>query len=207
MIDVKLKFSELNNLSDARYAAGVGAAFIGFNFNPESPRFIDPEKFKEIAGWLHGSEFIIEWDSTPFEDISTQMEELQLSWLQLNFYDVAAIKLLSDFNLIQNINLDSSHDPFKEIEDIADDVEYFLLRFEDSKNQETFLANPGSMQSLKNICQQHPCFLDFHFTEANLLSMIETIKPYGINLKGGNEIRPGYKDFDEMAGLVELLEG
>jgi len=29
---------------------------------------------------------------------------------------------------------------------------------------------------------------------------------YGIALKGGEEITPGYKDFDELADILEKLE-
>ena len=33
-----------------------------------------------------------------------------------------------------------------------------------------------------------------------------TSKVKGISLKGGEEIRPGYKDFDELADILEALE-
>ena len=37
-------------------------------------------------------------------------------------------------------------------------------------------------------------------------AILDDVQPKGIALKGGNEIRPGYKEFDEMADILEALE-
>jgi phosphoribosylanthranilate isomerase len=49
---IRLKICGLTSLSDAEFALGCGADFLGFNFYPGSPRFIPPDRFKEIQGLL-----------------------------------------------------------------------------------------------------------------------------------------------------------
>ena len=47
-----VKVSGINNLSDARYCSGMEVNQLGFSIEPSSPNYTDPEKFKEIKGWL-----------------------------------------------------------------------------------------------------------------------------------------------------------
>jgi phosphoribosylanthranilate isomerase len=52
--------THVSSLSDARYFAGMGATYIAIQVNPELPGYLAPEKFKEIAGWIAGPEFILQ---------------------------------------------------------------------------------------------------------------------------------------------------
>jgi phosphoribosylanthranilate isomerase len=40
----------------------------------------------------------------------------------------------------------------------------------------------------------------------SVLDIINTVKPMGIELKGGTEISPGLKDFEALSEILELLE-
>lgn len=78
-----LKFSNVSNLSDARYAAGMWADFIGFCFDPSSPDYIEPAKAKEIAGWVNGPLITGEFGNQPPEWISDFVKAIPLHALQL----------------------------------------------------------------------------------------------------------------------------
>jgi hypothetical protein len=43
-------------------------------------------------------------------------------------------------------------------------------------------------------------------SEFNVKSLVAELKLYGIALEGGEEIKPGLKDFDELADILEELE-
>ena len=62
MLKTFVKVSGVNNLSDARYCAGMGVDVIGFNIDPELGEAIDPVKFGEISSWLAGADYAIEGD-------------------------------------------------------------------------------------------------------------------------------------------------
>ena len=49
---VKVKVCGITNLEDALRAVEFGADFLGFNFYPPSPRYITPEKTREILAEL-----------------------------------------------------------------------------------------------------------------------------------------------------------
>ena len=52
--------THVSSLSDARYFAGMGAGYIAIQVNTELPGYLAPEKFKEIAGWIAGPEFMLQ---------------------------------------------------------------------------------------------------------------------------------------------------
>ena len=49
-----VKISSVNNLSDARYCAGMGVDIIGFDLHEGSDHYVSPSKFKEIERWISG---------------------------------------------------------------------------------------------------------------------------------------------------------
>jgi phosphoribosylanthranilate isomerase len=79
----KLKFSEIKNLSDARYASGMWADFIGFCFDPSSPSYIEPNKAKEIISWISGPAIVGEFGNQPPEWIQDFVTSFQLKVVQI----------------------------------------------------------------------------------------------------------------------------
>ena len=57
-----------------------------------------------------------------------------------------------------------------------------------------------------SISAELPALINDGFNAGDLLSLLDQFQPKGIVLEGGNEIRPGYKDFNELADILELLE-
>ncbi|MES2617835.1 MAG: hypothetical protein V4613_08150 [Bacteroidota bacterium] len=78
-----LKFSSITNLSDARYAAGMWADFIGFSFDPSSPSYLEPNKAKEIAGWVNGPLLVGEFGHQPKEWIMDFVNAIPLHAIQI----------------------------------------------------------------------------------------------------------------------------
>src|SRR3989338_5532700 len=48
----KVKVCGITNMEDAVIASSLGANFLGFNFYPKSPRFLNKKKVKEIIETL-----------------------------------------------------------------------------------------------------------------------------------------------------------
>ncbi len=206
---VNIKFGAVNNLSDARYAAGCGASFLGFNFNPEHPQYLDTEKFKEIAGWIDGPMMVAEWDDLPASYIRSETESLGLDYIQLNAFNQELSEALSHFTLIQNFDLDHCKH-FNEIILMVDAVQkhtkYYLLSFTDYDKQLSFLNDPHAKLLLIEFCRSYPVIFNFVWTSKNVLSTLEEFHPFGINISGSAEERPGVKDFADLNSIIDLLE-
>jgi hypothetical protein len=78
-----LKFSSISNLTDARYAAGAWADFVGFCFDPGSDHYIEPKCAKEIIAWINGPVVVAEFGNQPIEWIKDFVDALQLSVIEL----------------------------------------------------------------------------------------------------------------------------
>ncbi|RYD81020.1 MAG: hypothetical protein EOP53_07205 [Sphingobacteriales bacterium] len=206
-LKTNVKLGEITNLSDARFAAGRGAQFAGFNLTPNHEKYIAPENVQEIIGWLDGPKLVGEWNSGIAEIISDTAERLQLHYIQLNFLDIDLGSKLQEWNIIQNLHIDQPVEMLlKQIDAVQHFTHTFMLSFAEPEKQESFLANDVNVQKLASLCSDYPVLLNFQFTEENLLPVLEKLNPFGINLKGDDEIKPGYKDFDELNNIIDLLE-
>jgi phosphoribosylanthranilate isomerase len=61
-------------------------------------------------------------------------------------------------------------------------------------------------EDLKNWCKNFPIILGIGIKKEELDLILNEIKPAGISLKGGEEIKPGLKSFDELSSILEELE-
>ena len=78
-----LKFSSISNLTDARYAAGAWADFVGFCFDPSSDHYIEPKSAKEIIAWINGPVVVAEFGKQPIEWIKDFVDALQITVIEL----------------------------------------------------------------------------------------------------------------------------
>ena len=85
MLIVKVKICGITNYEDAAAALLMGADILGFNFYPESPRFVSPEKATEIIGKLPAfMEVAGVFVNSPFKEIRDTIKQCQLGWIQLH---------------------------------------------------------------------------------------------------------------------------
>jgi phosphoribosylanthranilate isomerase len=197
-----VKVGEVNNLSDGRYCAGMGVDLIGFNLDKQSEGYIGDETFHGITGWLEGIKTVGEFDVSPSFEIEERFEELQFDMIQVN--DALALKDLESLEcekILQIICPESLESIIPILQKSKAYANLFLLERPDQNE----LSDQEKI-NLKAICTDFPVVLGFGFTTESLSDFLEEINPVGIALKGGEEIRPGYRDFDEMADILEELE-
>ncbi len=204
-----IKFGEVNNLSDARYASGMGAAFMGFNLSPSHSKYVEPESMKEISNWAPGPVLVTEWNHEPANIISETCGRLGIEYVQLNtFNPVVTAALKPDFCVIQNIEIHAEELPGKLIEQISQVnglAMYYMLSFKNLADQEHFLSKPGNELLITDLCRDQPVFLNFHFNTGNILDLIEKFKPFGINFNGTPETKPGIQDYSVLNELFDLV--
>lgn len=187
-----VKISGVNNLSDARYCAGMGVNQIGFNIEGNHPNYTDPQSFKELSDWVSGVDFVGEIESVKTTGrIAEIIENYELQALQVSSLELVQEALNTGKDVIFYTN------SVKEAEAVANqfgqELSYILLESDD-----TALVSELSKKTEVVIASG--------FNANNLDDILSTIEPKGIALKGGDEIRPGFKDFDQMADILEALD-
>ena len=188
-----VKISGITNLSDARYCSGMGVDQLGFSIEEGQSNYTDPEKFKEIKGWLSGVEFVGEFSSEFAGDFGDVAKAYELDAIQVERPEHVAYATAAGLPVILNMEADAlaSHG----LNTMPTGIEYLLISAEEETNPDGVLSLADSAEIV----------LAFGITAENVDDLASSgLK--GIALRGSDEIRPGYKDFDELADILEALE-
>lgn len=198
-----VKVSDITNLSDARYCAGMGVEILGFCFEDKQDKFVAPDLFTALSEWLSGVKY-----SADFTDYSAQQIEKTLKMYKpvelLQTASSEQATLLNKLELPIILQLEASN--FGSLGALADEMKrsqhniaYFNLENSEDVNYLT-------LEDALYLAEQYPVLLGFGVTPTNVLSLVDESAIQGIALKGSNEIKPGYKDYDALAEILEQLE-
>ncbi len=201
-LKLKVKVSEVNNLSDARYCAGMGVDMIGFHLDTNHPRFIELSSVREIVNWVHGINVVGEFSVINVDNINYLAEELNLDYVQLPSAVMAEELARLNRPAIVRIDLRSGQEETVDqlLETLGAFVSFFLLESDEMDSIEALEIN------LKRWASQYPVILGIGIEKERLSFIEDYINPAAIALKGGDEIKPGLKNFDELAEILEELE-
>lgn len=199
-----VKISGINNLSDARYCAGMTVDVLGFSFEPTHPDYIDPNKFSAITEWLSGVAFCAEFEMADADQIRDTLEQYpEVDYLQITNPDyLPALQLLQKPIILRlsNAMLNDAASLEKLLEKSAPDVTFFLFEEEDPSRK------TATVEDALKVAEDYPVVLGFGLEEDNVQTLLEQGNIQGIALRGGDEIKPGYKDFDDLADILEAIE-
>ncbi|NVJ86059.1 MAG: phosphoribosylanthranilate isomerase [Algoriphagus sp.] len=197
-----VKISGVTNLSDARYSSGMYVDVIGFNLDENSDKFVSPNLFLEITGWVSGCEFCAEFKDDPTSIVSQKLEKYPtVTWIQHNHLNTLLDFAGKGYQLVFEA-------PLKEVKHIEEAVaekiqenHIHLLITTDSST-----LDGDQMKSLALLAKKAKVILAGGITPFNVKSLLSDLKLFGIALEGGEEIKPGLKDYDELAEILEELE-
>jgi phosphoribosylanthranilate isomerase len=189
-----VKLSSVNNLSDARYGAGMGVDMMGFQLDTDSD--VSIETFKEITSWVEGPMFVAE-----FRERDTNRMLEVISACHPDAIEVSHTDHISELSHINTpVILRWSVDDLKVIPQNMP-ISYLLIDSDSEKRLST-----AQKSQIRELCQDYKVLLGTGVYTSNLTALFEELPIAGISLKGGTEIRAGYKDYDELADILELLE-
>lgn len=186
--------NEITNLSDARYCAGMGVDYIGFRIDENHDKYVDLENFNEITNWVAGVHFIGE------TSIITNQNDVKYEINQLLINDIELISQYSEQSALWSIPLEILENNPSELSNNMEKIAGIVI------TSTSHLVSEDHKRSIKALADQFDLFLSFGITSENVIDLIEELPIKGVSLKGGDEIRPGFKDYDELADILEQLE-
>ncbi|QJD79959.1 beta/alpha barrel domain-containing protein [Spirosoma rhododendri] len=198
-----VKISNVTNLSDARYCAGMGVDMLGFSMDADAPDYIDPVRFADIRGWVAGVQIVGETHSTDPVAIEQLVQTYQPDYLQVD--DAAMLPYLASFEKPLILRVDMTQTPLPQLEATIRDgsatAEYILL---ENGVAEPLTTVPPDM--LYKLAGKYPILLGAGITAENVHELLDELPIRGIALRGGDEDKPGDKDFGELMDILEAIE-
>lgn len=184
-LKTKVKAGNITNLSDARYCAGMGVEWLSFPAD-----VVNPITFKEITDWVAGPQFVLEVTGATTEDAIRQ-------------YPVTSLEIGLDQMPLMD------HFPF---------VEWFvrfpasvwttqkntLLKRRDKISYIVLEIDHQDISVVKEIASYFKILI--HQSDTLSVDVMLALPIEGINVIGEDELKPGLKDFDKLAAILEELE-
>jgi phosphoribosylanthranilate isomerase len=186
-LKTKVKVGNITNLSDARYCAGMGAELLGF---PVGTAGLSPSTYRQIIDWVSGPEFILEitQSEVTLEDLK---ENFPGHYVQIG---KDQLHLLDDKNVVFIVSFD------------INDWPALITTLGNHSNVKYVEVSGSALDSerLAEIDTKFPVLAKL--SPSNDLSHILSLNITGISLSGGEELRPGLKDYSALAEILEQLE-
>lgn len=189
MLTHKVKVNAVDNLSDARYCAGMFVDFIGFSLKNGQNEWIEVSKLQEMTNWLSGVTLIGEVNGHDWPenaaDYPFQMWETDTLDL---FVEKKSLGFSLGFRL--DANAPDFEDTLKKVIDSSayvriDNAESDLIQKLEEMQDKVFVALTESLISEK-IWEKYPSLL--------------------LSIDSGKEIRPGQSDFGSLMDVLEALD-
>jgi phosphoribosylanthranilate isomerase len=188
----KVKAGSVSSLSDARYFAGMGVDWLGFDVKTNSPDYVSPELYQSMAGWVTGPKRVIEVGPGNLESINDLINTYRPDLVEVPASQLAVLKGLTKVPIMARLDLDTD---LLNILALAE-VKYAVLTTEDA------LKKKEVIQNISKVTQVLLCVAP---NESQINSLLTLLPLAGICLQGSPEIKVGLKDYS-FADLLESLE-
>ena len=185
----------INNLSDARYCAGMGADKLTFVLDPGLPGALDTKTVKELAGWIAGVELIGEFDQLSAAEINALAAECALDAVLLR--QPRSADELAEIAPPVYIELGAGSvalAPYVPASPIG-----IVIELPEALSAET-------LAGLHEIARQRPLWLGPGLLPARARDLATQLPLAGLAFASGDEVKPGLRDFDQLEAVFEALE-
>lgn len=197
-----VKINGITNLTDARYCSGMYVDLLGFTFEEGADRLVSVTTFKEISGWVSGVDFVAEFEWASSEDIQNNLAKCnEIKWLEHKSIKTLLEFREKGFNLIYKCSLEELAELGQELLDELANSE-IIIHVSDLKSS----LSEEDEHKLKELGIKQKIILGIGLNASNIERLINDLNLFGISMTGGNEIKPGLMDFNELADILEVLE-
>ena len=192
---VPLLIRGINNLSDARYCAGMGADKLTFILDPALPGHLDARTVKELAGWIAGVELIGEFDQLSAHQIHALAADCALDAVLLRTPRPAAELA----EIAPPVYLEIEPDAAALAQPLPASALGFVVELGPTDSAETLAL-------LHHIGQQRPLWLGPGLHPERARDLATQLPLAGLVFPSGDEVKPGLRDFDQLEAVFEALE-
>ena len=192
---VPLLIRGINNLSDARYCAGMGADKLTFLLDPSLPGHLNTKTVKELSGWIAGVELIGEFDTLSTSEINAIASECTLDAVLLRSPRSAAELA----EIAPPVYLEMAADSAALVQPLPASLQGVIVELPGHVSVETlaYLQEMATRQSL---------WLGPGLLPERACELVNQFRLAGLSFPSGDEVKPGLRDFDQLEAVFEALE-
>ena len=192
----RVKICGIGRVEDGVLAAGLGAFAIGFVFWPRSPRFVEPDRAREIAAALPPGVTTVGVfvDQSP-DDVQAIADRVGLGAVQLHGAESVAAFAGIGRPLIKAVGMTGATGAAG-IDSLPEGVTVLLDAHDPVLKGGT--GRTIDWTRAAEIARRRPTILSGGLHAANVGAAIERVRPYAIDVSSGVESSPGVKDHAKL---------
>jgi phosphoribosylanthranilate isomerase len=180
-----VKVGSITNLSDARYCAGMGVDMLGFNAIAGTPNYVPPALFQDIRGWISGPAIVAEVYGADTQTLKNVIQDYQPQFLECNPATFEKVKEQTTLPFLISLSGSDATTLSQQ-----SNIRYLIVN-------ETTLATltSGAIQVFVRPS-----------SAANVTTLLTLSNVNGFALTGSDESRPGFKDYEDLSEILEMLD-
>ena len=191
-----IKVCGITREDDAAVAVEAGANALGFNFYQRSPRYVTPERAREIAGAVRGDYLRVGVFVNASEgELRWMAEQVPLDVLQLHGGQSAYLP--APYRLWKSV------DPSMPVTDSASKFEAYLL----DTPSEGFGGSGVTFSWQLAAGFPHRAIIAGGLDARNVAEAIAVARPWGVDACSRIESHPGRKDAQQVRQFVRAAQG
>ena len=213
-----VKICGITNVDDARCVASAGVDFLGFIFYPKSPRYVTNEQAGHIVRAIRSEfsegtpRFVGVFVDEPIEGVQTILEQAELDLAQLHGNESPdELRLLSPraFKALRprtHNDVETAAAAYGQVVPNADDLPQFLV---DAYHPGQFggTGMRANLEIARWLAGRFRVVLAGGLTPETVVSTIEAVQPWGVDVSSGVEASKGVKDHARIRTFVEVVRG
>ncbi|MCK4535433.1 MAG: phosphoribosylanthranilate isomerase [Desulfuromonadales bacterium] len=197
---VRVKICGITNLDDALHAVSCGADALGFVFFPESPRYVEPDRARQIIAELPPlltcvGLFVNELPSS----IIRTVEYCGLNTIQLHGDEGPEQCNFPPYRVIKALRI-SGQD---KVEALSDYQVSALLLDACVPGQFGGTGQLSDWDLAAQIAESRPLILAGGLNPENVAAAVRAVRPYAVDVSSGVETEPGRKNPRKVAQFIQ----
>lgn len=205
----RVKICGLTTVDDALAAIDAGADMLGFNFYPESPRYIAPADCARIVSLIHCQSLVTlvgVFVNSPLADVRVILDDCGLDLAQLHGDEPPEFVAALDGRAFKGLRPATLEQAEVEARRFARCAAPALLV--DAYRPDAYggTGQTGDWGLARALAAEYPILLAGGLTPENVAEAVAQVRPWGVDVASGVEVSPGCKDARKMAAFVRAAK-
>ncbi len=194
-----IKICGITRLTDALHAAQHGATALGFVFWPHSPRYVTPERARDIIAELPSSMMTVGvFVNEPVDGIRAVVARTGISAIQLHGEEPPAYAEALGWPVFRALTV---ADAGEACDAWSEETTFLLDTIDPVRRGGT--GETVDWRRAAAIAHSRRVVLAGGLTPLNVADAIGAVRPFGVDVSSGVEESPGVKNCDKVARFLE----